>query len=158
MSFSYEITDLVRGRQATEAAVSQLQDTVSMLDATFDGSPVGLSVYDRALRLVNINETLARWNGIARERVIGRPLAEVVPREAVDRVARRLRMVFATGEPSEPLPLSSATLAAPGELRHWLVTYYPVRGPTGEVAQVGVVVVDVTAEPRVRAELVRTVA
>jgi len=158
MSFSYEVTELVRARQHTEAAVARLQDTVSLLDATFDGAPVGLSVYDRDLRLVNINETLARWNGLERDRVIGRPLAEVIPRGAVDRVARRLRTVFATGDASDTVALSSATLAAPGDVRDWLITYYPVRGPAGEVSQVGVVVVDVTREPRARVELARAVA
>jgi PAS domain S-box-containing protein len=158
MSFSYEVTELVRAREHTEAAVARLQDTVSLLDATFDGAPVGLSVYDRDLRLVNINETLARWNGLERERVIGRPLAEVIPRGAVDRVARRLRTVFATGVASDTVALSSATLAAPDDVCHWLVTYYPVRGPAGEVSQVGVVVVDVTREQRARVELERTVA
>jgi PAS domain-containing protein len=152
MSFSYEVTELVRARQSTEAAVDRLQDMVSLLDATFDGAPVGLSVYDRALRLVNINDTRARWNGLDRERVIGRPLAEVLPRDAVDQVTRRVRAVFATGDASDTLALSSATLAAPDEPRHWLVTYYPVRGPAGEVSQVGEVVVDVTREPRARVE------
>ncbi|HEX8108946.1 MAG TPA: HAMP domain-containing sensor histidine kinase, partial [Kofleriaceae bacterium] len=41
--------------------------------------------------------------------------------------------------------------------RHWLITYYPVRGPAGEVSQVGVVVVDVTREQRARVELERTI-
>jgi PAS domain S-box-containing protein len=142
MAFCYDVTELVRTCQHSEAAVTRLQDTMSLLDATFDGVPVGLSVYDRELRLVNINETLARWNGFERERVIGRPLAEVIPRDAVDRVACRLRAVLATGAASD-----TVSLASPDELRRRLITYYPVRGPAGEVSQVGVVVVDVPREP-----------
>jgi PAS domain S-box-containing protein len=142
MAFCYDVTELVRTCQHSEAAVTRLQDTMSLLDATFDGVPVGLSVYDRELRLVNINETLARWNGFERERVIGRPLAEVVPRDAVDGVACRLRAVLATGAASDTVSLSS-----PDELRRWLITYYPVRGLAGEVSQVGVLVVDVTRQP-----------
>ncbi|HEX3766520.1 MAG TPA: PAS domain-containing protein [Kofleriaceae bacterium] len=155
MSFSYEVTELIRARQHTETAVAQLQDALALLDATFDGVPVGLSVFDRELRLVNLNQTLAGWNGLERERVIGRPLADVIPRDA-DRVAQQLRRVFATGDASETMAVSAAGLATPDEVRHWLITGYPVRGAAGEVSQVGVIVVDVTREQRARAGLERS--
>lgn len=153
LSFSYEVTDRVVAQQHADAAIAELENTVSLLDATLTGVPVGISVYDRELRLVHVNDTLARWNGFDRERVIGRPLDELVPRDAADRVARRLRHVFATGLASETTALVTATLAAPDEPRDWLVTYYPVRAASGEVIQVGVVAVDVTREPPCAAAL-----
>ena len=147
VSFSYEVTDLVVAQLNAEAAIAELQSAVSLLDATLTGAPVGISVYDRELRLVQLNDTLARWNGFDRERVIGRPLGELVPRDALDRVSRQVRHVFATGAASETATLVTATLATPGVPRDWLITYYPVRIASGEVIQVGVVVVDVTREP-----------
>lgn len=147
MSFSYDVSDLVIARQYAESATSRLQDTLELLETTLAGAPVGISVYDRELRLVQINDTLARWNGFDRERVLGQPLGELLPPDAAERVARRLRHVFATGATSEPLPLTATTRASPDQPRDWLVTYYPVRGPGGEVVQVGVVVVDVTHLP-----------
>jgi PAS domain S-box-containing protein len=147
MSFSYEITDLVVAQQHAEAAVAELQNTVSLLDAAFTGVPVGISVYDRELRLVQLNDTLARWNGFDREHVIGRRLGDLMPGDISDRISRRLRHVFATGAASETA-LVASTPTTPGAPRDCLVTYYPVRAASGEVVQVGVVVVDVSREPR----------
>jgi PAS domain S-box-containing protein len=146
LSFAYEVTDMVLCRQHAEAANALLQDAGALVDAALASAPIGLSIYDRELRLVQINDTLARWNGFDRERVIGRPLAELLPPDSVDRVIRRVRRVFATGTASETMPLATYPLADPSELRHWLVTYYPVCGASGEVVQVGVVVVDVTRQ------------
>jgi len=147
MSFSYEVTDLVVARQHAEADVAELQNTVSLLDAAFSGVPVGLSVYDRELRLVQLNDTLARWNGFDRELVIGRAVGDLLPHDISDPISRRLRHVFATGAASET-SLVASTPTTPGAPRDCLVTYYPVRAASGEVVQVGVVVVDVTREPR----------
>lgn len=147
LSFAYDVTELVVAQQHADAAIDELQNTVALLDATLTGVPVGISVYDRELRLVQVNDTLARWNGFDRDRVLGRPLGELMPRDTADRMSRRLRHVFATGAPGETTAVASAALATPDELRDWLVTYYPVRGATGEVIQVGVVVVDVTGDP-----------
>ena len=147
MSFSYEVTDLVVAQQHAEAAVAELQNTVSLLDAAFTGVPVGIAAYDRELRLVQLNDTLARWNGFDRERVIGRRVGDLLPLEISDRISRRLRHVFATGAASETA-LVASTPSAPGAPRDCLVTYYPVRAASGEVVQVGVVVVDVTGERR----------
>lgn len=155
LSFSYEITELVLVRQHAEAAITGLQDTVSLLDATLAGLPVGLSVHDRALRAVQINDALARWTGLDRDAAIGRPLADVVPRDAVDRISRDLRKVFATGAATEPLALAVRSLSDRCELRRWLVTCYPVHAPSGEVIHAGVVVVDLTSEPRARADTER---
>jgi PAS domain S-box-containing protein len=146
LSLSYEVSELVVARHHAEAATARLQDSLSLLDATLDGVPVGISVYDRELRVVQINDTLARWIGRDRERSIGRPVADVVPADLVERVALRIRRVFATGAASETVPVTARPIAGPSAPRDWLITYYPIHGETGEVAQVGVVVVDVTRD------------
>ncbi|MBM7113424.1 PAS domain S-box protein [Archangium primigenium] len=114
-----------------------------LLDALLDSIPVGLFFMDRALRYVRANRVLADMNGVPLEQLLGRSLWEVVPLLA-DRLAPLYQRVFATGEALLDQEISGVTAAAPGERRHWRVSYYPIRGPTGEVALVGGVLMDIT--------------
>ncbi len=143
---------LERARHRAEAAAAELQEAMSLLDATLATVPVGLAFFDRELRFVRVNDTLARWNGWDPPRLTGRALADVVPPATYAWLAPRIREAFAAGRASEPAAHTAPTLAEPGELRHWLITFYPVRG-----ALVGVLAVDVTDEVRARDELSRTV-
>lgn len=135
-----------------EAMAAELREANSVLDATLATVPVGLAFFDRALRLVRVNDLLARWNGWDPAQVSGRPLVEVAAPASYERLAPKILEVFATGRASETVERAALSLGNPGEVGHWLVTYYPVRD-----ALVGLVAVDVTTEVRARAELARTV-
>jgi PAS domain S-box-containing protein len=143
---------LERARHRAEAAAAELQEAVSLLDATLATVPIGLAFFDRELRFVRVNDTLARWNGWDPQQLPGRALADVAPPASYAWLAPRIREAFAAGQASEPAERSGPRLADPGEPRHWLITFYPVRG-----ALVGLVAVDVTDEVRAREELARTV-
>ncbi|HEY1553308.1 MAG TPA: ATP-binding protein, partial [Kofleriaceae bacterium] len=134
-------------RREARASTAELRDALAVLDCTLASVPVGLCIYDRDLRVVRMNDQLARWIGITAASARGRALDEVAPAQLVAATEVRIRSVFATGRPSESMPLAIFTPASP-DVRHWLLTHYPVRAPSGEVAHVGVVVVDVTAERR----------
>src|SRR5262249_13111220 len=116
------------------------------LDATLASVPVGLCFYDRELRIADLNETLARWQGLDRACVIGRPVAEIAQPEQVARATPYVREVFRTGRASDVVSIDLTTLR--GEPVHWQITYFPVRDAAREVVRVGVAVVDVTAERR----------
>jgi len=133
-------------------ALEELQRALSLVDATLATVPVGLAFYDRDLRFVRVNETLARWNGWDPDHLIGRTLAEIASPVAYNWLAPKLLSVLASGQISEPIERSAPNLAEPGELRHWLMTCYPVRDTL-----VGVVTVDVTDEVRARDRLARTI-
>jgi len=55
-----------------------------------------------------------------------------------------LRELLSTGNPVYDREVSSELSGKPGEVRHWLVNYFPIR-EGGSLTQVGVIAVDVTA-------------
>jgi anti-sigma regulatory factor (Ser/Thr protein kinase)/GAF domain-containing protein len=80
----------------------------AVLDALFSQSPVGLQLYDRELRLVRVNSTGRLMRDVPDERILGRPLREVLEQfdlsdpEGAERTARQ---VLETGEPVLDIPL-----------------------------------------------------
>ena len=133
-------------RDAT-AAAARAEEARALLDALFRAAPIGLAFLDAELRYVQVNEALARANGVPADAHPGRTPAEVVPHcEAV--IGPYLRRVLETGEPVVDLEWSAERPGAPGETRHWLESLYPVRGDSGAVLGVGVTLADVTALKR----------
>ena len=124
----------------------EAEESLGLLDALFATAPVGLAFYDRNLRYLKINETLAALNGVPAEEHIGRTAGQVIPAIA-DKVEPLLRSVLESGEPVLGKELRGATAATPEE-RYWLASYYPVRSGDGEVIGVGAVVADLTERTR----------
>jgi PAS domain S-box-containing protein len=129
------------------------KQAMMLLDALFSQAPVGLAYLDRDGRYVHINETLAAFNGLAVDEHPGRHAAEVIP-SLWPRVEGPFTRALEQGEPVVNQEISGKTVATGGEIRHWLVSYYPVR--TGrEVTGVGVVAIDETARRRAELEMAR---
>jgi PAS domain S-box-containing protein len=133
--------------------------------AVFDalaGAPIGLAVFDRALRFVHLNAWMADANGLAESAHLGRTLGEVFPThpEAVALVESRIRSVLATRQPTT---FSVAATVAGGDRREWVATYFPIVGVSGAIDGACGIVIDVTAdrareaaEARARDEAERT--
>jgi RNA polymerase sigma-B factor len=115
---------------------------IPLLQDLFDGSPVGLALFDHDLRYVWVNAALARMNGIGAHEHIGRRLHEVVPHlaEAMLLVFRR---VLHTGEPVIDWELSGETAAHPGETRYRLLNICALRHAQ-HVVGLGAIVLDIT--------------
>jgi PAS domain S-box-containing protein len=140
----------VRARLAdSERRLAAQLDELERLYAT---TPVGLAVIDGALRYRRVNRMLAETNGASVEAHLGRTVFEMVP----DLAAKALvatRRVIETGEPLLGLEFVGETRARPGEPRHFVEHWYPVRDASGEVVAAGVVVQDVTDRHRAEAAL-----
>ncbi len=127
---------------------------LALLDGLVSAAPIGISVLDRELRFRRINEVLAQTNGVPISETIGRTLDEVVPKlapglhEIYDRV-------FA-GERLLGVEIRGETAAAPGEPRVWNVSYFPVRGSSGEVEWAVTMVEDITARKEAESRLEET--
>jgi PAS domain S-box-containing protein len=117
-------------------------ESLTLLETLQSTAPVGFGFVDRDLRFVRMNETLAGINGIPLDQQLGRRVAEVVPL-LWPQIEPLYRRVLETGLPVVNLETAGATASAPGEVRFWLVSYYPVR-VDAEVIGVGIVVVDIT--------------
>jgi PAS domain S-box-containing protein len=117
-------------------------ESLILLETLQATAPVGFGFVDRRLRLLRVNGTLAAINGASVEEHIGRTVAQVMP-ELWPQVAPLLQDVLETGRPVVNGEIVGAIAAAPGEMRCWLMSCYPVL-VDGEVVGIGVVVVDVT--------------
>jgi PAS domain S-box-containing protein len=133
---SYEFT---RHRQ-TEQAARQSQEIVN---AFFSSSAIGFGILDSQSRYTRVNDVLPRMAGLAPEDVLGRPVSQVFE-ESGAQAETVLREVLETGKPVLDCEIA-AKPAGTGDLRHWLVNYFPIRESGGKVTQVGVTAIDVTA-------------
>ncbi len=145
------------GRRAALAIENALlfraaSDSYAQLDTLLVSAPVGIGFWDRELRFVRVNEALARLNRLTPEEHIGRTLAEVIPNLA-PLLEPLYRRVLATGEPVVHEESTDEAIAGPGDARHWLSSYYPVRGDDGETRGIGGVIMEITGQRRADARL-----
>jgi PAS domain S-box-containing protein len=124
------------------------EESLGLLDALFATAPVGLAFFDRDLRYLKVNDTLAALGGVSPEDHIGRTVADVIPTLAPE-IECELGRVLESGAPSLGRELHGQAPTT-GEECFWLTSYYPVRTTVGETVGVGVVIADLT--DRVRAE------
>jgi PAS domain S-box-containing protein len=118
--------------------------SLGLLDTLFATAPVGLAFLDTEQRFVRINAALAAMNGRAVEDHVGRHVEEVLGPLGAELAAVH-REVIRTGEAVLDRESSGETPAAPGERRHWISSFTPVRGLDGQtVIGVGVTVIDIT--------------
>ena len=126
----------------------------ALLDAIFQHAPVGLAFWDHEMRYRRINEALAAINGPSAEDHIGKTMPEVLGVLGED-LERLFRQILADGEPRANLDVEGETPAVPGEIRHWLASYYPVVGEDGETVGIAAAVIENTAQHRAEAEQIR---
>ena len=117
------------------------------LHLLMDETPLGLAFVDERLRVIEINEALARDYARTVDDCIGRSVAELVP-DLWPKVEPALQSVFRTGEPVLGYEISGMVPSEIGVERHRMVTYYPVRDSGGAVRSVGALVVDITERKR----------
>ncbi len=144
-------------QRAVELAKAQRQtlETLALVDALISNAPIGMAYYDHDLRFVKLNQALADINGLPLQAHLGRTIPELlpgIPEESLD----QFRQVLATGRPILNCEVRGETPQASGELRWWLVNYYPVRVQTNEVHTrdtlgVGVAVLEITQQKRAEA-------
>ena len=127
----------------------QLRESEALLDTIVQCAPVGFALLDLEMRYVRVNEALAEINGIEQEGHIGRRPTEILPDVPGELIETCFQRVLETGEQIADVEISGETPAQPGEERHWLVSWYPVRNDD-EIVAVGSFVTDIT--DRMRAE------
>jgi PAS domain S-box-containing protein len=106
-----------------------------------------LGFVDREFRFVRVSESLAALNGPPADAHYGRTVGEVIPQlwPALEPIYRR---VIETGAHVTDVEVSGESPRRPGEIRHWLANYHPVRGADGEILGIAVSVVEITERRR----------
>jgi PAS domain S-box-containing protein len=135
-------------------AQAEAQRSMAQLDTLLEASPVGIGLMDRELRYLRINDTLAAINGQPVAFHLGKRMREVLPGWVSDIYEPLFRHILETGQPVSNHEFISRD--PHGTPHHWLGNYYPVRAGNGEVLGLGCVVVDITEQKEVEAELRRS--
>jgi len=139
--------ELQHYRTGLEALVAErtdeLQRSSAMLATVYATAPVGLAFLDQDLRVVMVNDYLAKVNAIPAEAHIGRTLPELLGERGVA-IETPYRQVLATGRPLIEVEDSGDSPAEPGVMRHWLCSYYPVYGLKRELVGINAVVLDIS--------------
>ena len=148
-----EAGELTRAFNTMVAALNEqrsgLNDTLALLDSMLANAPIGFAFFDRKKRYVRMNQFQAEMNNLSISRHLGRPVEEIFLGEMAVEIAAAIESVFTTGGPVRDLELHGELPALPGEMRNWLVNFYPVRtggdaGASDNVRWVGAVSVDTT--------------
>ncbi len=140
------VEDVHDVRQAQHAAA----ESAALLDTLLRDAPIGFAFVDRDLRFRVLNATIAELSGGRVEDLVGRPAADTVPGLAGAAEAL-MRGVIASGEPVLGLELRGASAFGAPTDRDWLINFYPVRDHSGEVAGLGVTLIDLTERSRLEA-------
>lgn len=134
---SYQFTR----HERTENVARQSQEIV---DAFFSSSTVGFVILDSHFRCARFNDAFPRMVGVEPEELQGKTVPEMF-RERGMHSELLLQEILRTGKPVLDRELSANLPGKPGEFRHWLVNYFPIRERGGVFTQLGIIVVDVTA-------------
>ena len=134
---SYQFTR----HERTETVARQSQEIV---DAFFSSSTLGFVILDSHFRCARFNDVFPRMAGVEAEDLQGKTVPEMF-RERGMHSDLLLQEILRTGKPVLDRELSANLPGKPGELRHWLVNYFPIRERGGVFTQLGIIVVDVTA-------------
>ena len=135
--------DNARLYQEARIAEQQQAELLAQIEALIANAPIGISFMDRNLRYVRVNEAMAEMNGLPVEAHLEHTMDEVMP-NLVPLAGRYLRQVLDTGQPILNLEISGESPYRPGELRHALVSWYPILIEGGVPQYVGTTVVDIT--------------
>jgi PAS domain S-box-containing protein len=127
--------------RSTEEAAKQSREIVN---AFFSSSTVGFGILDSQLRYTRVNDVLPRMAALRPEDLLGKSVPQVFGARG-ERTEAVLRNVLKTGTPLLDREITAELPGRPGQVRYWLVNYFPIPGRSGEFTQVGVIAVDVTA-------------
>jgi len=123
----------------------------SLIPSLFDNAIFGFALYDKDLRYLYINHTLAEMNGLPVSDHIGRSFHEVLPNLAKV-FAPFYALALETGRPLRRTEVSGEMLADSGCTRDWVIDVVPMRDSTGESAAIAVTVFEVTQLKQTQAE------
>ncbi|MEZ4728117.1 MAG: PAS domain-containing protein [Caldilineaceae bacterium] len=149
-----DITDRKQAEERLLKAQQEQTELLALLEALLDNAPIGFAFFDRELRFVRVNQTLAAINQLPVSAHLGQPLAVILP-DLAPLLVPMIQQVFATGQGVYNQPVNGAHPAAPADVRHVLASWYPVTVDETGVRYVGAAIVDVTdlqrAEDKLRA-------
>jgi PAS domain S-box-containing protein len=132
-----------RAHQALAKSEFLAREQFAELEQIYRTAPIGLAVYGPDLRYQRVNEQLARINGLPADQHVGLMTRDVNP-DVAGSVEPYLRRVFSRGESILNVEIQGTMKAQSGAPRTWLVSFHPLRGATGVIIAISVVVLEIT--------------
>ena len=164
-----EAADLTIAFNLMVASISEqragLNDTLALLDSMLANAPIGFAFFDQRLRMVRVNQFLARMNNLPVSRHLGKTIDEIFTSVAAAKLREGINQVFEDGYAVRDLEIMNAdpevavaqrstdSLEGSNEVRSWLANIYPVRTDAQTVRWVGVILVDTTERHRAEGAL-----
>jgi PAS domain S-box-containing protein len=145
---------LQEAEKVAHAARTHQEDTQWLLDFVMNSSPVGVSLHDSKLRIVQVNTAMAAMTGLPIDAHHGKIIDEVATDDVADVITQALDRVLASGEPMLNVPMSGTVRAGPMQERHFLASFFPVRLP-GKETGVGAVVLETTQYRQLEEQLLQ---
>jgi PAS domain S-box-containing protein len=150
--------DLARHRQGLEQLVQertrQLEENNALLQTICASVPVGLSFVDTRLRILMINDYLAALNGVPVSEHLGKRFDDLIQdRALLISVNDAYRRVLETGKPVPGIEFSGRAVARPDRDSHFVASYHPVFGSDGRMVGITGLLVDMTEQKCIEAEL-----
>jgi PAS domain S-box-containing protein len=124
-------------------AVPSFCEPRQLLKTIFCTPALGFVVFDRKMRFLAVNCSLAAMNGAPAKAHLGRTISEVVGSGASKEVEPALERVLRTGKTVLNSDVT-AELKTRTEAGHWIVNYFPLTNRRGRVTQVGATVLEIT--------------
>ena len=149
-----DITERKQTERRLLEAVRSKAEALALLDALYAEAPVGLGLLDTETRFVRCNQALAEINGFPPEFHLGNSVAEVLP-NIWPYVKEMYEGILAGGGPVTNREFVGETHAAPGVVRHWLGSFYPV-SVDHEILGIGVIISEITEQKRFEAAMLKS--
>ena len=128
------------------------EQSYAQLNTLLASAPIAIGFWDRGLRFIRVNESLAALNRLSAEEHLGRTLAEVIPHLA-PQLEPLYRRVLETGQPVVHEESTNEEITGPGDARWWLSSYYPVLNEAGETTGIGGMILETSGQKRADARL-----
>ena len=126
-------------------------ESLALLDTLQIHAPIGIAFIDDGFRFRRVNDEMAAIDGVTVAGHLGQPVFEILP-DLWSKIEPLCRAVL-KGESVRNVEISGETPAQPGEKRHWLASFYPVRSHNPDTLGIGAIVKEVTEEKRAEASL-----
>jgi PAS domain S-box-containing protein len=120
-----------------------------------DRAPVGFVFFDTDLRFRAVSQQLAEINGLPAHEHIGRTIDEIIPGVAA-KVRQAFQYVMTTGKPLVDGLASGELASAPGQLRHFSASWYPMQSPDGRLVGMGGIITEITTHKETEDALKRS--
>ncbi|MFC4612903.1 SpoIIE family protein phosphatase [Streptomyces maoxianensis] len=129
---------------AYASAARRAREAQALVDELFARSPVGLAVFDTALRFQRVNPALEAMNGVPKAAHIGRRLAEVLPGLNTEHMEAAMRRTLQFGTPML-IRRIGRTPANTDRDRVWSCSYFRLEDPNGQPVGISASIIDITA-------------